>query len=206
MARLSDGLSNRLYLDPIFKGSYPADVIDGLGVSGPSIRPGDMEAIRAPIDFLGVNYYMRFVVKADPTGRNPFGEHVRVEGAECTAMDWEIYPEGLRELLARVHRDYAPAVMYVTENGAAFDDVVGPDGRVRDERRRAYLEAHFAQAARAIADGAPCRAISCGRSWTTSSGPNEGYDRRFGLVYVDYDTQERTVKDSGRWYADMLHG
>ncbi len=205
VARLSDGLSNRLYLDPIFKGSYPADVIDGLGVSGPSIRPGDMEAIRAPIDFLGVNYYMRFVVKADPTGRNPFGEHVRVEGAERTAMDWEIYPEGLRELLARVHRDYAPAVMYVTENGAAFDDVVGPDGRVRDERRRAYLEAHFAQAARAIADGAPLQGYFV---WSLMDNFEwaEGYDRRFGLVYVDYDTQERTVKDSGRWYAAMLHG
>jgi beta-glucosidase len=204
-ARLSDGLSNRLYLDPVFKGSYPTDVIDGLGVSAPSIQPGDLEAIRAPLDFLGINYYMRLVVQADPTGCSPRGESVRVEGAARTAMDWEIYPEGLHELLARVHRDYAPASMYVTENGAAFDDAVGPDGRVHDEQRRVYLEEHFAQAARAVAEGVPLQGYFV---WSLLDNFEwaEGYNKRFGIVYVDYNTQERTVKDSGRWYADMLHG
>jgi len=102
-----------------------------------------------------------------------------------------------------VWRDYAPPVMYVTENGAAFDDVVGPDGRVYDERRQAYLESHFAAAARAVADGVPLRGYFV---WSLLDNFEwaEGYDKRFGLVYVDYNTQERTVKDSGRWYADML--
>ncbi len=200
---LSDGLSNRLYLDPLFTGAYPGDVIDGLGLVGPSIQRGDMETIGAPLDFLGVNYYMRFVVQADPSGRNPRGESVHVEGAERTAMDWEIYPEGLYELLARVHRDYAPAVLYVTENGAAFDDTVTQDRHVHDERRRAYLEAHFAQAARAIAEGVPLQGYFV---WSLMDNFEwaEGYEKRFGLIYVDYNTQERIVKDSGRWYADML--
>jgi len=203
-ARLSDGLSNRLYLDPIFKGSYPSDLLESFGYA-PDIQAGDMETIGVPLDFLGVNYYQRGVVAADPTGRNPLGKHVRVEGADRTAMDWEIYPEGLRELLVRVHRDYAPPVMYVTENGAAFDDVVAPDGAVHDERRRAYLEAHFAAAARAMTDGAPLEGYFV---WSLMDNFEwaEGYSKRFGIICVDYETQQRIVKDSGRWYADLLHG
>ncbi len=202
-AGAADGFSNRQYLDPIYKGSYPSDLTAQFGADAFPVQPGDMELIGAPLDFLGVNYYMRGVVKADPTGRNPAGEHVRVEGAERTAMDWEVYPDGLRELLERVHRDYAPAVLYVTENGAAYDDVVTPDGHVHDEGRRAYLESHLAACARARAAGVPLRGYFV---WSLLDNFEwaEGYSKRFGIVYVDYAAQERIVKDSGTWYAERI--
>ncbi len=113
-----------------------------------------MEEIANPTDFLGINYYSRSVVKADSTDLHPFGEAVRVEGSEHTAMDWEVYPEGLSEILMRIRRDDAPTVLYVRENGAAFADTVTSDGAI-DDRRQAYFDAHPAQAARMIAGGAP---------------------------------------------------
>jgi beta-glucosidase len=105
--------------------------------------------------------------------------------------------------LMRVHREYGPVDLYVTESGAAFDDVVAPDGAVHDERRVAYLQAHFAQAERAVASGAPLRGYFV---WSLMDNFEwaEGYGKRFGIVYVDFDTQERILKDSGRWYADLM--
>ena len=202
-AWLADGDRNRLYLDPVFKGAYPSDVVQRYAGGRFLERPEDLRAMAAPLDFLGINYYNRLVVRADPTGAHPAGEVVSVDGAERTAMGWEVYPEGLYEILTRVQRDYAPPAVYVTESGAAFDDGLTPDGAVHDEPRRRYLEAHFAAARRAIADGVPLRGYFV---WSLMDNFEwaEGYDKRFGIVYVDYATQERTVKDSGRWYADAI--
>jgi len=127
------------------------------------------------------------------------------EDAERTATGWEVYPRGLYDLLARLKRDYDPPALYITENGAAFDDTVGRDGAVRDPRRVAYLEDHVEQVARAIADGIPVKgyfAWSLLDNWEWA----EGYTKRFGLVYVDYNTQARIVKDSGRWYQRLIAG
>lgn len=117
-------------------------------------------------------------------------------------MGWEVYPPGLYNLLIWVHREYAPPAIYITENGAAFADVVAPDGKVRDPRRQAYLEAHFAQAHRAIQQGVPLRgyfvwSLLDNFEWT------HGYTKRFGVIYVDYPTQKRIVKQSGEWYAQV---
>lgn len=118
-------------------------------------------------------------------------------------MGWEVYPQGLYDLLTRVQRDYAPPVVYVTENGAAYDDERDPDGAVHDDKRRAYLESHFAAARRAIDAGVPLRGYFV---WSLMDNFEwaEGYSKRFGIIYVDYATQERTVKESGRWYAEGL--
>ena len=199
-ARRFDGLYNRWYLDPIFKGEYPADL--GIAAALP-IESGDMATIAAPIDFLGVNYYTRQLVAEgaeDPVLRFRL---VRPEGErEFTDMDWEIYPEGLYEALTRVAREYAPPAVFVTESGAAFVDRP-VDGRVEDPQRQAYLEAHVDAARRAIVAGVPLGGYFV---WSLLDNFEwaEGYAKRFGLVYVDYATQARTIKQSGEWYADVL--
>lgn len=198
-AVIRDGQLNRWYLDPLFKGAYPADMLERMPLE---VESSDLRTIATPIDFLGVNYYTRSVVTMNQRDEP---EDVSVPGVERTAMDWEVYPQGLYDLLTRLHRDYSPPAMYITENGAAFDDVPGAHGVVHDERRTAYLEAHLEQAARAIADGVPLRgyfAWSLLDNWEWA----QGYTKRFGLVYVDYATQKRTVKDSGRWYARLIAG
>ena len=195
-ALIHDGVLNRWYLDALFKGVYPADILERQPIA---VEADELETIATPIDFLGVNYYSRAVVRMGPDGRpvqtRPAGEY--------TAMGWEVYPQGLYDLLTRLTRDYHPPALYVTENGAAFADAPGPDGAVHDPRRVAYLEAHVEQAARAVAAGVPLRGYfvwSLLDNWEWA----EGYTKRFGLVYVDYTTQARTIKDSGRWYSRFI--
>jgi beta-glucosidase len=142
-----DGESNRWFLDPIFRGSYPADLLERNELVAPFVRDGDLDAAASPLDFLGVNNYFRFVVRAD--GNRP--RMVHDPDALHTDMGWEVYPEGLRRLLVRVAEDYAPPAIYVTENGAAFGDVRGHDGRVRDPERTAYLESYVDAVAAAVA-------------------------------------------------------
>jgi beta-glucosidase len=197
-ATIVDGAMNRWHLDPVLRGGYPQDVAELLGFDP---DPVDLVVISTPLDFLGVNYYTRTRVAADP--EQVFRLPGPPEGAETTAMGWSVEPDGLHEILTRVNRDYAPARVYVTENGAAYDDEVDEDGRVRDPRRVAYLEAHIEQLDRARADGVPVEgyfAWSLLDNWEWA----EGYTKRFGLVHVAYDTQVRTVKDSGRWYAELI--
>ncbi len=192
-----DGYINRWYLDPLFKGSYPADMFELLGE--PECKPGDMETIAKPIDFLGINYYQRAVVG---DGDDPL-LHLRYlhpEG-EYTAQDWEVSPEGLYHLLTQIARDYNPPPMYVTENGAAYDDVL-EDGQVHDEQRRSYIQRHLEQVLRACQGGVDVRGYF---AWSLLDNFEWawGYDKRFGIVYVDYPTQQRIVKDSGRWYQQV---
>jgi beta-glucosidase len=194
-----DGEGNRWFLDPIFRGSYPADVLERNKIVAPFVRDGDLDAIAAPLDFLGVNNYFRFVVSSTADG--PKLEHD--PGVPRTDMGWEVYPDGLHRLLVRIAEDYAPRAIYVTENGAGFGDVRVHDGRVHDPERTEYLETHIGAVSRAVAAGAPVRGYFV---WSLLDNFEwaQGYSKRFGIVYIDYPTLERVPKDSFYWYRDFI--
>ncbi len=198
-----DGWFNRWYLDPLYRKSYPADVVSLYQDFMPEILPGDMETIGAPLDFLGVNYYSRAVIEAGPGPERPF-QNVRPEG-EYTAMDWEVYPHALYNVLKRIQADYNPPAIYITENGAAYEDVLTPDGKVHDEKRTAYYQSHLEACQQAIEDGVPLKGYF---AWSLLDNFEwaEGYQKRFGLHYVDYATQKRYRKDSGDFYARVAAG
>ncbi len=195
-----DGYSHRWFLDPVFRGRYPQDMWQAFGPLVPRVLPGDMETIAQPLDFLGVNYYTRQVVThaagsfLDYTTLRPEGEY--------TAMDWEVYPRAFTELLLRLNRDYAPREMYITENGCAYEDLLGPDGHIHDGQRIAYLRQHFLAVRQAIEQGVPLKGYFV---WSLMDNFEwaYGYTRRFGLVYVDYATQKRILKDSASYYASV---
>lgn len=199
-AQRQDGFSNRWFLDPLYKGTYPEDMWTLWDAQVPRIEAGDMEIIRRPIDFLGVNYYTRNVVKAAEqaplrtTSLKPEGEY--------TAMGWEVFPQGLTDLLVRLERDYQPGAIYITENGCAYEDTVTPDGRVHDAKRVAYLRSHFAAAHAAISQGVPLKGYFV---WSLLDNFEwaYGYSRRFGIVYVDYETLKRIPKDSALFYKTV---
>ena len=195
-ARLEDGRSVRWYMDPLFKGAYPADVLEHLGADAPQVDAGDLRDIATPMDFLGVNYYTRSVVSA--TG----SWDIKASGKVLTEMGWEVYPEGLTELLLRLHRDYRVPPLYVKENGAAFKDVL-IDGRVHDIARTDYIARHIAAVGDALAQGVPMAGYMV---WSLMDNFEwaSGYDKRFGIVHVDYETLARTPKDSALWYRDFL--
>jgi beta-glucosidase len=198
-AVLHDGYMNRWYWEPTMIGAYPADVLAHMGPIAPEIAPGDLAAIHQPIDFFGHNSYTRVVVRADrdaPTGATP----VAPAGA-VTEMGWEVYPDHLYTALTRITRDYGAPDIYITENGAAYADVLVGD-RVDDPRRVDYLRSHLAAAHRAIAAGVKLRGYFC---WSLLDNFewSFGYSKRFGLIYVDYPTQRRVVKASGRFFAGV---
>jgi beta-glucosidase len=168
----------------------------------PPIEDGDLETIAQPIDFLGVNNYTSPLVAADLDDGNR-SRFIRREDVDRTDMGWEVVPEGLRDMLLRVARDYGPKAIYVTENGAAFADVREHDGSVGDPERQAYLEAYIAAAGEAIAGGAPLRGYF---AWSLLDNFEWawGYWKRFGLVYIDYATLERVPKGSFYWYRDLI--
>jgi beta-glucosidase len=202
-ARRFDCYRNRWFLDPVCHGAYPADALESYGELAPEIAAGDLEAISAATDFLGVNYYRRTRVAASPNGGRPVA--VQTAAAEHTDMGWEVYPDGLHRLLLRVQREYAPREVYVTENGAAYTDVRNHDGSVRDPERVAYLDRHIGAVSRAAAEGVPVRGYFV---WSLQDNFEwaYGYSRRFGIVYVDYPTLERVPKDSYRWYRELIAG
>jgi beta-glucosidase len=194
-----DGEGNRWFLDPIFRGAYPADLLERNEIVAPVVLDGDLEAISAPLDFLGVNNYFRFVVSAGADGP----QIERDPEAQETDMGWEVYPDGLHRLLVRVAHDYGPPAIYVTENGAAFGDVRVHDGRVHDPERTAYIASHIDAVSRAVADGAPVKGYFV---WSLLDNFEwaYGYSKRFGIVYIDYPTLERVPKDSFYWYRDSI--
>ncbi len=217
-ARRVDLVSNRIFLDPLLHGTYPADLAaDVAAVSDLGfVQDGDAEVIAAPIDVLGINYYTRTVVRATDGQGAPHPDAAAWVGSEhsvepvkrgfpTTEMGWEIDAPGLYDVLTRVQREYGPKPLYVTENGAAFDDTVAADGTVPDADRIAYLDGHFRAARQAIDDGVDLRGYFV---WSLLDNFEwaAGYAKRFGLVHVDYDTQVRTVKDSGRWFAGVTRG
>lgn len=202
-AQNNDGRANRWFLDPIFRGEYPSDITDYLRYP-PDGADHDLGIIATPIDFLGINYYSRQIVRSDPSGERPGGLPVRPEGAEIMDMNnWEVYPEGLHDLLVRVHRDYAPARIYITENGATFADERTADGGIADWQRQRYLEEHLRAASRAIRAGVPLAGYF---AWSLFDNFEwaYGYSKRFGIVYVDFETQERIPKASGQWYRAFI--
>lgn len=197
-----DAYLNRLFLDPIFLGEYPREGVSWFNDAMPKVTNEDMAQIHTPIDFVGVNYYTRSVIKHDPNGDLLHARHVRMDALH-TEMGWEVYPQGLYETLSWVKVRYGSPVIYITENGAAFRDTVDPDGQVRDEQRVKYLHEHFIQAHRAIQDGVDLRGYFV---WSLLDNFEwaYGYSKRFGIIYVDYATQRRIVKQSGRWYAQVI--
>lgn len=204
LVRRIDGLHNRWFLDPVLLGRYPEDVLADLGPLVPPtlIRDGDLATIAQPIDFLGVNYYTRHVVRPSAypgTNAGEFGHR----GLARAANGWEVDPEGLTETLVRLAREYPPLPVHVTENGSAWDDVVAADGSVTDSDRLAYLAAHLAACARAREQGADVAGYF---AWSLLDNFEwaEGYDMRFGIVHVDFATQRRTVKASGDWYGRFV--
>ncbi|GHJ55754.1 beta-glucosidase [Nonomuraea sp. TT08I-71] len=216
-ARRIDGLANRFFLDPVLRGAYPADLTADLRkvTDFGHVRDGDLAVISTPLDMVGVNYYSRHVVAAPVEGVEreaywrspscwPGSEDVRfvTRGVPVTDMDWEIDAPGLVETLERVHRDYTDLPLYVTENGSAFVDAV-VDGRVDDPDRLAYFDAHLRAAHAAISAGVPLKGYF---AWSLMDNFEWawGYTKRFGMVYVDYDSQVRIPKSSARWYADVI--
>lgn len=199
-ARKHDLFNNRWYLDPVMTGSYPEDMWNAFGDAVPEVQEGDMELASVKTDFLGINSYHPMYVKHDPAADNGVG--IAKRDLEQTAMGWPVDPQGFQDLLERVQHDYHPSAIYVTENGSAWDDAV-VDGSIHDERRIAYLKGHLNAAHRAIAHGTNLRGYFC---WSLFDNFEWalGYDKRFGIVYVDYSTQERIMKDSARVYADVI--
>jgi beta-glucosidase len=202
-ARHADGVFNRWFTEPLFHGTYPVDVWEGYGPDVPDVRVGDMTQISQPIDTLGINYYTRGVVRSDPTRPFPHAVDMPQPGSRYTAMGWEVAPQGLHDILTRLHADYEPKDLYVAENGAAFDDVPAPGPVVHDPERREYLAAHLEAVGRAVASGVP---LSGYMAWSLLDNFEWGwgYTRRFGIVHVDYPTQRRTPKSSALWYRDFI--
>ena len=195
-AHMDDARARRWYTDPLFKGVYPQEVLDELGTNAPVVEAGDMATIATPMDYLGVNYYSRHMASAG----EPFDAKAR--GLPVNEMGWEIYPQGLTDLLLRLHHDYDLPPVFITENGGAFKDPI-LHGQVHDADRTDYLQTHIAAAAVALAQGVPMAGYMV---WSLMDNFewSSGYAKRFGIVYVDYATQQRTPKDSAHWYRSFL--
>lgn len=198
LAALQESTFNWWFMNPVMGLPYPLDAWEHYGADVPEIQAGDMERIHQPVDYFALNYYTRKVMH-DPAGGD--GELLnRRDDENVSDRDWEIFPEGLSDLLIRVHERH-PEIpeFYVSENGMSRRDV--PDGsRIRDSERIDYLRSHFNAALDAIEAGVPLKGYFI---WTLMDNFEWacGYDSRFGLAYTDFETQERTLKDSGRWYA-----
>ncbi len=203
----ADTFRNRWFLEPLFRGRYPDDLFIGMGVHPPVIQKDDFAVISTPIDFLGINYYSRMLVRgrADTTiAPDASYETVeRISGSSYTETGWEVFPAGLANILTRIHRDYAPQAMIVTESGAAFEDFWDGCNGIHDQRRIDYLQEHIQTVARVVQQGVPVKGYIV---WSLLDNFEwaEGYRKRFGLVYVDYPTQRRIIKDSGLWYASFV--
>jgi beta-glucosidase len=209
--------TNRVFLDPILTGAYPAGAVRPSLLPPPElIEDGDMGVISAPIDFLGVNYYRPGTVGwraeddelrrgEDRVSGYPGAVSITRDGIERSSMGWPIDASGLYDLLLQLHRQAPGLPLYVTENGMAAEDYVDPEGEVDDLERIAYLRDHIDAAGRAIAAGVDLRGYFCW-SFLDNFEWAEGYQKRFGLVYVDYGTQRRIPKASAAYYASVIRG
>ena len=209
-----DGHMARWLLDPLYGRHYPADIVADhtalgrLPASGLDfVQAGDLKAIAAPTDFLGFSYYTRALARAAKDEKEPPPSDPLPPGSEHTEMGWEIYPDGLYHVLCRLHFEYQVPKLYITENGASYSDGPDAEGRVHDTRRVNYLRAHLVAAHRAIQSGVPLAGYFV---WSLMDNFEwaRGYTQRFGLVWVDFQTQQRIPKDSALWYRDVItrHG
>jgi beta-glucosidase len=200
---------DRWFADPVLLGGYPKGQADYHKAQGryPQVEPGDFDIIKQKVDFLGINYYMAFATRAKSIAGQPDGLEISfVDSRPKTDMGWDICPEGLYQLLKRLSVEYPGVPLFVTENGAAYDDPVsgrGAEAVVEDPRRQAYLRDHFAAAARACAEGVPLKGYYV---WSLLDNFEWafGYAKRFGIVHVDFATQKRTVKRSAWWYREVI--
>jgi beta-glucosidase len=210
-AELADTVFNKVCLDPLFGGRYPDRLLQLVGPFAPDVRAGDMQAIGTQLDFLGINNYSRLVayhaswmpfLKMWFSGLDIADKEYERNGAQYTAVGWEVYPESIYQVLTRDPADYGHLPLYITENGAAFEDVATA-GAVHDPKRVAYLQAYLGKVHQAIQAGADVRGyfvwslLDC-FEWAS------GKSKRFGVVHVDYETQRRTIKDSGLWYRELV--
>jgi len=203
----ADAYWNRQYLDPVFLGAYPPELAEIFGAAWPSFPAADLDKIRQPLDFLGINYYSRQVVQHDPGDWPLKASRVRQPRQTHTGLDWEVYPQGLTDILEWVTRRYGPLPLYITENGAAFYDPPHVEGTAADPLRQHYLRDHLRAALEARRKGVDLRGYF---AWSLLDNFEwaYGYSQRFGLVHVNYATQQRTIKTSGQFYADVIrsHG
>jgi beta-glucosidase len=198
----AEALMNGLFLEPLFHGRMPQELYDLFGPMLPMPSAEDLNKICVPLDFLGINYYSRVVVRHDAGMMLGQASQVHPEGSEYSQM-WEIYPPGLSELLLNTWNCYHPPQIFITENGIPVPDGLDFDGRVRDYRRIHYLREHIIQVHQAIQAGVLVKGYLV---WSLLDNFEwaYGYQMRFGLVYVNFETLQRTIKESGRWYAGVI--
>jgi len=203
LATWIDGYINRFFLDPLVGRGYPADMVASFGNRMDFVQPGDMDTIAVPVDFLGVNYYTRNIAR-DENAENNLPVTVQ-RGDEITEMDWEVYPPGLYNLLGRLHFEYSFPAIYITENGAAFPDEVSAEGQVDDPARLSYIKRHLEMVLSAIQIGVPVKGYF---AWSLLDNFEWGfgYSKRFGLVHVNYESQQRIPKSSAKWYSQVIDG
>ena len=206
-ARHDDGYLNRWFLDPLYGRHYPADMVDTFGRQGhlpdemAFVETGDLEAIATPTDFLGVNNYFRKISRDDTAVQNPPPSLKPYDN--YTEMGWEVAPEGIRDLLLRLHYDYRIPKLYITENGASYSDGPDENGRIHDERRQTYYQTYLTAVHQAIQAGVPLAGYF---AWSLMDNFEwaHGYKQRFGLVWVDYETGQRLPKESAYWYRSVI--
>jgi len=203
-ASRTDAFRNRFFHDPLAGKGYPEEILARAPGFLRSVRPEDLATIAEPIDFLGVNYYSREVVE-DAPGEGLLDARAVARGEEHTATSWEVYPDGLREILVRIHKDYHPNAILVAENGAAYEDLPLPSGRVQDEGRRRYLESHLSACRDALREGVPLEGYFV---WSLIDNFEwaEGFACRFGLARMEVPGGARVVKASGDWYRAFVRG
>jgi beta-glucosidase len=201
-AARQDGYDIRWFMDPVYGKGYPKDIVEIFGIT-PPIVADDMDVISTPTDFLGVNFYLRSVIADDPNG-----EFLKIKGidpadSKYTGMGWEICAPAFKDLLVRIKNDYSPKEIFITENGSAWDDVVQADGSINDVDRIEYLELHLEQMQKAISEGVPVKGYFAW-SFMDNFEWTFGYEKRFGLIRVDYDTLKRTPKASAHRYREII--
>jgi beta-glucosidase len=196
------GFTNVWFLETAQNGRYPDVYEGGTDLERLGVQPGDMEIVKAPLDFIGINLYSRTVVANDPQDANLRARIVAVPDVERTDFGWEVYPEAIHQAIMRIWNDYRLPI-YITENGCAYGDGPDENGAINDDRRISFLGRYIGQVGQAISDGADVRGYY---HWTLTDNFEwaEGYAKRFGLVYVDFPTQRRIVKKSGYWYRDLV--
>ena len=211
---IADAHQNRFWMDAFMKGSYPQILLDEYGDELTSvIKPGDLESATIKNDFIGINYYFDNFIHPSKGGANQWHSIAGLFGLDIdetapgplTDMGWPLTPSGLTKLLVRWHKEYGSALpdLYITENGVAYDEGISEDGKCHDQRRIDYLQSHLSAVADAIAQGSPVKGYY---EWSLMDNFEWalGYEKRFGIVHVDFDTQKRTIKDSGFWYRDQI--